>query len=77
MQTPVTYRQIIELLLTLPPDKLASVYDYSLFLRSQSTAPVEEYKPLSDDDLTAIAAMTFADLDAQESLHEDKESYGS
>lgn len=77
MQTRITYRQVIELLLTLPQEKLASIYDYTLFLRSQSSAPAGEFKPLSSEELTAIADMTFAELDAREAVHEDKESYGA
>lgn len=38
----VTPQQVIDVVLTLPPDRLVSVYDFALFVKAHPLAPVPE-----------------------------------
>jgi len=43
MRAPtITYQELTALLKTLPPEHLISVYDYALFIKSQSAAPAQK-----------------------------------
>lgn len=41
-QPTITYQQVIDLIKTLPVERLGSLYDFVLFLKWQPRAPIEE-----------------------------------
>lgn len=41
-QPPVTYEEVVNLLATLPLERLNSVYDFALFLKYQPLVPIPE-----------------------------------
>ena len=62
----ISFQQVVEVLKTLSPEKLESAYDYLLFLRSQYTGISDVYTAMTDDDLVAVAEMSFEQYDARE-----------
>ncbi|MFZ2618619.1 MAG: hypothetical protein WA077_21750 [Anaerolineae bacterium] len=56
-QPPVTYQEVVNLLATLPLERLNSVYDFDLFLEYQPLVPIPE---------TDIFGATHADIRADE-----------
>jgi len=38
-QEALTHQQVVDLVMTLPPDRLASVYDFTLFVKSHPLRP--------------------------------------
>ena len=52
----VSLPDVVEQLRTLPPERVAEVYDFILFLKSRDGAQIDENDEWSDEDLRDVMA---------------------
>ncbi|MBM3129635.1 MAG: hypothetical protein FJ009_13545 [Chloroflexi bacterium] len=49
----ITHQQVIDLVLTLPPDRLISVYDFARYVKSHPLTAVAEFFDATEDEIRA------------------------
>lgn len=53
---PVSIPEVVRELNTLPPERVAEVYDFVLFLKTRSQAAIDERDEWSDKDIQDVTA---------------------
>lgn len=68
---PVTLPEVVRQLSTLPPERVAEVYDFVLFLKTRPAESVDENDAWSDEDQRDATAASLDYIEAALAAEED------